>query len=73
MAYSDMSATEIKSIRKSLGLTQVEFAARLGVNQAAVCHWEKGIRRPSGPAAMLIKMLEKPGISKIRRQNAKSA
>lgn len=73
MAYSDMSATEIKTIRTALGMTQVQFAEQLGVNQTAVCHWEKGIRRPSGAAAILIKMLEKSTPKKISRRTTKSA
>jgi DNA-binding transcriptional regulator YiaG len=40
-------------------MTQSEFAANLGVKQTAVSHWEIGVRRPSGAAAILIKMLQK--------------
>jgi putative transcriptional regulator len=67
MAYSAMSATEIRSIRDSLGMTQTEFAEVLGVNQTAVSHWEKGVRRPSGSAEILIKMLKK----QARQENRK--
>lgn len=59
MAYATMSAIQIKAIRESLGMTQSEFAERLGVSQMAVSHWENGLRRPSGSAGILIKMLEK--------------
>jgi DNA-binding transcriptional regulator YiaG len=54
-----MSARQIKSLRTALGMTQSEFAANLGVKQTAVSHWEIGVRRPSGAAAILIKMLQK--------------
>lgn len=59
MAYGTMSATAIKSIREALGMTQSEFAENLGVQQTAVSHWEKGLRRPSGAAEILIEMLRK--------------
>lgn len=59
MAYATMSAHDIKSLRESLGLTQTEFAEHLGVRQGAVSHWELGLRRPSGAAEILIKMLRK--------------
>lgn len=33
----------ILRLRKSLGLTQREFAAAIGVTNGMVCHWEKGV------------------------------
>ena len=58
MAFSSMAKEEIKAIRSSLGLSQAEFAESLGVNQTAVSHWENGLRRPSGAAAILIQQLQ---------------
>jgi DNA-binding XRE family transcriptional regulator len=37
----------IKALRRHMGLTQAEFAQRLGVRQATVSEWEKGIHTPS--------------------------
>jgi len=37
----------IKTLRRQMGLTQAEFAQRLGVRQATVSEWEKGIHAPS--------------------------
>lgn len=37
----------LASRRKAAGYTQVEFAARLGVSQAAVAGWESGESYPS--------------------------
>lgn len=36
-------AAEVSRIRKGLGLSQAEFAAIMGVSQASVSRWEKGI------------------------------
>lgn len=57
MATIEISPNEIREIRESLGLKQSEFAERIGVKQAAVSHWEQGIRQPSGAALILIENL----------------
>lgn len=36
----------IKDIREGRGLTQAEFADKLGTSQVAVSRWEKGLVRP---------------------------
>lgn len=54
-----MKADEIKNIRESLGLTQREFAQKLGVTPLTISHWETGSRRPSSLAVKAILMLEK--------------
>lgn len=38
----------IKALRTSLGLTQRQFAERLGVHPMAVHYWETGKRSPTG-------------------------
>ena len=39
---SSVSGADIKSLRKKLGLTQVEFASLLGVAPNTVARWERG-------------------------------
>jgi len=57
------SRSAIIALRKALGLSQEKLAEECGVNRTAVCHWEKGIRSPSGPAAKhLINLRESAGI-----------
>ena len=41
----------IRALRESLGLTQVEFGERAGVDSMTISRWERGAVRP-GPAAM---------------------
>lgn len=43
-----MTKREIKRLRKSLGLTQEQFAHRLGVTVKAVNRWENGHAKPTG-------------------------
>ena len=57
MATIEISPAEIREIRERLGLKQSEFAEHLGVKQAAVSHWEQGLRTPSGSALILIEKL----------------
>jgi len=42
-----MSAKSIRRARERLGLSQEEFARRLGVSRVTVTRWENGKRRPS--------------------------
>ena len=46
LATIDWTASEIERLRRMLRLTQLGFANRLGVRQAAVSRWEKGTAYP---------------------------
>ena len=46
-----------KIIRRALGLTQQEFAARLGVPVETIRNWEQGKRAPRGPARALLAVI----------------
>ncbi len=37
----------IREQRKQQGLTQKKLGELLGVSKVSVCHWEKGLKRPS--------------------------
>jgi DNA-binding transcriptional regulator YiaG len=41
-----LDAKQIKAIRESLGMTQTQLAATLGVTENAVRRWEYGDRHP---------------------------
>ncbi|WP_374761711.1 helix-turn-helix domain-containing protein [Tepidiforma sp.] len=45
------------ALRRRLGLTQAEFARRLGVRQQTVSEWETGLHRPRGASTTLLRML----------------
>ena len=56
-------ATEIKSIRNELGMTQVLFAGFMGVSTKTVEAWEAGRNMPDGPARRILSMLKvDPGL-----------
>jgi DNA-binding transcriptional regulator YiaG len=60
---SQSTAHEIKTLRKSLGLSQVDFIARLGIKikpdaaRQMVSRWERGVRKPSVAAQALLRVL----------------
>ena len=54
----EISADEVKEIRKSLNMTQSTFAAVLGVSNKTVEAWEKGTNTPAGTARRMISMLK---------------
>lgn len=41
-------AEQIRSARRSIGLTQLDLGRRLGVSRETVNYWENGKRRPEG-------------------------
>lgn len=41
------NAEQIRSLREGLGLSQQEFAERIGVSKQAVSQWEAGVTAPS--------------------------
>jgi DNA-binding transcriptional regulator YiaG len=53
------SAPDVKALRKKLDLSQNEFARLIQVNVRTLQNWEQGYRQPTGPAAALLKLVEK--------------
>ena len=47
-----------RQVRSQTRLTQVEFAARIGVPIETVRNWEQGKRSPRGPARALLKLID---------------
>ena|SRR5436190_22956219 len=45
---------ELLEIRQRMNLTQRQFAAWFGFPVATLRHWERGNRRPTGPALALL-------------------
>jgi putative transcriptional regulator len=55
----ETQADYARRIRGATGLTQTDFAARLGVPVETVRNWEQGKRAPRGPARALLKLIER--------------
>jgi len=54
----NISAEEIRRIRRLLGETQALFARRLSVDQVTVARWETGMRKCTGLHAVTIAALD---------------
>ena len=48
-----------RRVRKRLGFSQVEFAARIEVSLDTIRNWEQGKRCPTGAAKALLRVLDK--------------
>ena len=48
---------DVKAIRENLHLSQFEFASLIRVNVRTLQNWEQRRRRPTGPAAALLKIV----------------
>jgi putative transcriptional regulator len=51
------SSSAVRELRRSARLTQLEFAARLGVPVETIRNWEQGKRLPRGPARALLAVI----------------
>lgn len=57
----ELSAAEIKRIRKTVNVSQGVFAAILNVNPSTVQKWEQGTVRPQNAALKLLHVLKRHG------------
>ena len=51
------SEPEVRQIREKTGLSQKHFAALVGVSKRTLENWERGRRKPAGPARALLRIL----------------
>jgi len=49
---------EVRAIREKTGLSQVHFAALIGVSKRTLENWEQGRRHPTGPARALLRIVD---------------
>lgn len=50
---------DVAQIRHNLGLTQMEFASKFCISVSTLRHWERGDRKPNGPALALLNVVAK--------------
>ncbi len=56
---------EIKEIRTREHISQPVFARYLNVSKNLVSDWERGVKKPGGPALRLLTVIQKKGLSAI--------
>lgn len=52
-------ALDVVALRARFNLSQVKFAALLGISVATVRNWEQGRRTPEGPARVLLQVADR--------------
>ena len=58
-AAPDMApAIDVRAIRRATGMTQAEFAEAYEFSVRTVQEWERGAKRPSGPARTLLRAIK---------------
>ena len=50
---------DVARIRARTGLSQAQFARSIGVARGTLLNWEQGRRRPTGPAQVLLALIER--------------
>jgi putative transcriptional regulator len=60
-----LSPKQIKLLRERERVSQTVFANYLNVTPNLVSKWERGDKRPSGPALKLLSLVEKHGIAAV--------
>jgi putative transcriptional regulator len=53
----ETSSLAVRDLRRRACLTQMEFAAKLGVPVETIRNWEQGKRAPRGPARALLAVI----------------
>lgn len=52
----------IKSLRQRFKVSQAVFAKNLNVSDKLVSDWERGVKKPGGPATRLLSVIDKHGL-----------
>ena len=64
--YPPPRPEEVKALRDALHMSQAGFARRFGFSIDAIQQYEQGRRRPSGPAATLLRVIAADPAAVIR-------
>lgn len=60
-----LAGDEIRAIRERERVSQPVFAAYLNVSRNLVSDWERGIKRPGGPALRLLSIIQRKGLHAV--------
>lgn len=60
-----LAGEEIKAIREREHVSQPVFAAYLNVSRNLVSDWERGVKRPGGPALRLLSIIQRKGLQAV--------
>ena len=57
---------DVQALRMRIGLTQEAFAAKFAISLGTLRQWERGDRKPHGPALVLLRVIEKEDRAVLR-------
>lgn len=60
-----LAPSEIKLIREREQISQPVFARYLNVSKGLVSDWERGVKKPGGPALRLLTIIKNKGLQAI--------
>ena len=60
----------VKAIREDIGISQSTFAALIGVSLRTLQNWEQGHRHPTGPAKVLLRLVQSDPKTVIKNLHA---
>lgn len=55
----EVPEVDVQAARQRLGMTQSAFADAFGVSLPTLRKWEQRVRRPEGPARVLLRVIER--------------
>ena len=62
----EITPEEIKAIREREQLSQPVFARYLNVSKNLVSDWERGVKKPGGPALRLLSIVKHKGLEVVQ-------
>ncbi len=60
-----LAPDEIRAIREAEQVSQPVFARYLNVSRNLVSDWERGAKRPGGPALRLLSIIQRKGLEAV--------
>lgn len=61
--FDELEPADIQALRKRENVSQAVLARHLNVTKGLVSQWERGERRPSGPALALLALVKRKGLA----------
>ncbi len=64
-ACHELNPEDIRALRERENVSQPVFASYLNVSRNLVSDWERGKRKPGGPALKLLNVIQKHGLAVV--------
>lgn len=55
----EFTPMDVKALRTKVDMSQNQFASAFGISVSTLRHWERGDRKPQGPALVLLNIVDK--------------